>query len=130
MYFTKVFYSNLDSHEKMIPWLLSKIPLELLQQKGENKIEVAFDELLTNIYEHGYKTRPFPIFLKVVINDKDISFEIRDMGEKFDLLSHEKNHDSIEPPIGGLGITFIKAAFADLVYEYSQGFNVIRFILF
>jgi anti-sigma regulatory factor (Ser/Thr protein kinase) len=111
----------------MIPWLLSKIPKEVLLNKGENKIEVAFDELLTNIYEHGYKTKPYPIFLKVTTQDMGVLFEIRDMGPKFNPLNYEKINDDAEMQVGGHGIKFIKAAFKNLSYENKNGFNIISF---
>lgn len=127
MYFTKVFYSSLDSHERMIFWLLSKIPQEILQIKGENKIEVAFDELLTNIYEHGYKTNPCPIFLKVSLNNSGVFFEIRDMGPQFNPLNHQKKIMTEQMPVGGVGISLLKAVFENLSYEYEKGLNLIKF---
>lgn len=126
MYFTKVFYSSLDSHEMMIFWLLSKIPQDILKKKGANEVEVAFDELLTNIYEHGYKTYPFPIFLKVSFNEEAIYFEIRDIGPKFNPLTYQTKTPSKEMPIGGLGISFVKAVFENLSYTYENGFNFIK----
>lgn len=128
-YFNKVFYSSLDSHERMIPWLLSKIPQDILELKGKNKVEVAFDELLTNIYEHGYSKHPFPIFLKIVPASDHIQFEIRDFAQPFNLLNHEKKQQLEDPQIGGLGITFIKAVFEGLDYQYKNHCNIISFKL-
>lgn len=113
----------------MIPWLLSKVPLHLLEKKGSNKIEVAFDEMLTNIYEHGYKTHAYPIFLKVSSNLDSVDFEIRDMGPKFNLMNHKSLSQNDDMAIGGLGITFIKAVFKNMNYEYKDGFNITKFTL-
>lgn len=113
----------------MIPWLLSKVPLDLLEKKGSNKIEVAFDEMLTNIYEHGYKTHAYPIFLKVSSHPQSVDFEIRDMGPQFNLMKHEPHSQNDEIAIGGLGITFIKAVFINMRYEYKDGFNITKFTL-
>ena len=49
MYHTKVFYADLDAMEMIIPWIMNYIPLSLRHKQGDQKIELALEELIVNV---------------------------------------------------------------------------------
>ena len=126
-YYTKVFFSSLDSLERIVPWMLSHVPKALLEQAGANRVEVAFDELITNIYEHAYGKKLLPIFIKLKLDEIKFHCEIYDKGPAFNPLKHSKEEYSDEFAVGGYGLTFMKAVFKNLNYEFKHGMNCISF---
>lgn len=130
MAYTKVFFSSLDSMERIIPWILEHLPNQDIEQKDRFKLELALEELIVNIYEHAYKKEPFPIYILLEKKQKGLFCEIRDVGPEFDLVASETAKPLQEQgqiTVGGHGIRLIKAALKNIRYSYENKMNVLRF---
>ena len=127
-HYTKVFTASLDSMETIISYLMGHIPDSLKNKYSPQKLELAFEELIINIYEHGYKKNHQPIFIRLHVSKDFTDIEFRDYADQFDLVSFTKTdlviHDLDKAPIGGQGIKFIKGVIKHLSYRYERGMNI------
>ena len=128
-YFTKVFLLDFDAMERIIPWIIGYIPESILQKKGEQKIELALEELLVNMIEHAYKKQLLPVCVYVECSSTNVLIQLRDFGVLFDPLTYRQKNS---PPtkienmvIGGQGIKFVKAVMDHLDHTYDQGMNTL-----
>jgi anti-sigma regulatory factor (Ser/Thr protein kinase) len=114
--------------ETIISYLMGHIPDSLKNKYSPQKLELAFEELIINIYEHGYKKNHQPIFIRLHVNKDFTDIEFRDYADQFDLVSFTKTdlviHDLDKAPIGGQGIKFIKGVIKHLSYRYERGMNI------
>jgi serine/threonine-protein kinase RsbW len=84
-------------------------------------VEVAFEEIVTNIVRHSYTDeRAHEIDVRLTCGPGAIVLAIEDDGQPFDPLQRPepKRPASIdEVPLGGLGIPLVRKAATDLRYE-------------
>ena len=119
--------------EMIIPWILSYIPESIKTKIGQNKIELAFEELIVNIYVHAYKKDPKPICLVLKTQSKGVLVEIRDFGPEFNLIEYEPSQnpkatlDTIL--IGGQGLKLVKAVLSDIKHSYNDHMNCVSCII-
>jgi anti-sigma regulatory factor (Ser/Thr protein kinase) len=115
--------------EMIIPWILSYIPESIIKKIGQNKIELAFEELIVNIYEHAYKKDPKPICLVLKKHSEGVLVEIRDFGPKFNLIDHQTQQNRKatldNSAIGGQGLKLVKAVLSDIKHSYSENMNCV-----
>lgn len=95
-----------------------------------NDLNVALDEVLTNIMSYGYAPdERAEILVRLTTTEGEIIAEIEDCGRPFDPLQ-------VPPPdmskplrdrnVGGLGIHFIKSLMDDVSYQRIEERNVLR----
>ncbi|MBI3160940.1 MAG: ATP-binding protein [Chloroflexi bacterium] len=95
-------------------------------------LQLAVDELCTNIIMHGYKDMdPGSVVLNVDVEKERVVVEITDFGHAF---------EPAEPPapdplasveereVGGLGLFFVHMSVDDIQYESAATGNVTRII--
>ena len=114
--------------------------LQALFQKLENILEVdkrflydmrtAVDEMLTNVIKHGFVNNDVPadITLRIVVENQQIRFVLRDNGIAFNPLEYqpaERNMSKEDFTIGGLGISMMRSVFSNVEYERNNGYNVL-----
>ena len=95
-----------------------------------NKIEVAIDEILTNISLHAYAPGSGNIDIDYSLDDHSRLFTvvITDEGVAFDPLEKEDPDVSLsekERPIGGLGIYIVKNVMDEVTYSRVGNKNVL-----
>ena len=95
-----------------------------------NKFNVSFDELFSNICQHGYKNRKGNVVIKYHYNkvEEYIELCIIDKSEKFNPLEVEEPDISLpaeERQIGGLGIFMTLNLMDETKYEYKQLKNIV-----
>lgn len=99
-----------------------------------NRLQIAVDEAVTNIIEHGYTDQPpgkatielqlevSPILFRMVIEDFGATFDPEDFGE-LDIRSHvEAGHS------GGLGV-FLMRKIMDLIEYHAEKGRKNRLVL-
>ena len=98
-----------------------------LTEKTVHDIQMALDELLTNIVNYGYEdTDEHRIDVRFGINDNALMVEIVDDSKPYNILEQENPDISLsveDKPIGGLGIFLIKKLMSNVDYYTKEGKN-------
>jgi len=114
---------------KLITGFINKLAKEgLLPEKLVNPINVALEEVITNIISYAFPKDPNQTHLIELVfteGEGSVNFEIIDNGIEFDPITNAENPDISlgleDRPIGGLGIFLIKKLMD--VVEYSREKN-------
>ncbi|MBQ4244811.1 MAG: SpoIIE family protein phosphatase [Clostridia bacterium] len=96
--------------------------------KDRNQIEVAVDEIISNIVHYAYGDKKGKAALKFERDEKGITLTVEDSGMPYNPL--EKPDPDItlsaeERGIGGYGIFIVKKVMDEIAYEYSGGKNIL-----
>jgi anti-sigma regulatory factor (Ser/Thr protein kinase) len=94
-------------------------------------IELAVDEITTNVVKHAYKKNAGRIWVTCYRLGKEFYVIIKDEGKPFD--------PSTTPPpdltselekrkVGGLGIYFVRRVITRMGYEYRDGMNIVTLV--
>ncbi len=98
-----------------------------LTEKTVHDIQMALDELLTNIVNYGYEdTDEHQIDIHFGVNDDAVKVEIVDDSKPYNILEKDNPDISLsmeDKPIGGLGIFLIKKLMSNVDYYTEEGKN-------
>lgn len=98
------------------------------------QINVAIDELFSNIVHYGYPNRKGPVTVKVVEKDTPchaVCIRFEDEGVPYNPLQKEDPDITLtadERQIGGLGIFMVKKTMDDMKYKYENGQNILTIV--
>lgn len=98
--------------------------------KAVMQINVAIDELFSNIVRYGYPDAPGPVTVKFIAHDdpKTVYVRFEDEGIPYNPLTKEDPDITLsadERSIGGLGIFVVKKTMDDIKYKYEGGKNIL-----
>jgi sigma-B regulation protein RsbU (phosphoserine phosphatase) len=102
-----------------------------LPSKVAMQVNLAVEELFTNIVFHGHADDPAEHSIGVVFSrtDRTLSVVIADDAPPFDLLVQAKAPDTelalADRAVGGLGIHFVKSIMDRVEYERRDGKNIV-----
>ena len=106
--------------------------LELLKcpMKAQMQIDIAIDELFSNIAHYSYNPEigQATVRVEVVENPLAVTITFIDNGVPYDPLSKEDPDLTLsaeERQIGGLGIYMVKKSMDEITYEYKDGQNIL-----
>ena len=106
--------------------------LELLgcPMKAQMQIDIAIDELFSNIAHYSYNPEvgQATVRVEVVENPLAVTITFIDNGIPYDPLAKEDPNLTLsaeERQIGGLGIYMVKKSMDDITYEYKDGQNIL-----
>jgi serine/threonine-protein kinase RsbW len=95
-----------------------------------NDVNVALDEVLSNIISYGYEDGvQSEILVRLDYRPGEVLVEIEDAGKPFDPLKAPVPDLALpldERPVGGLGIHFIKSLMDEVAYAHVDGKNRLR----
>ncbi len=117
--------NRLNSHLEQLAedWNIPEKPLF--------QINLAVDELVTNIINYGYEERQHKIILIFSLKDDAVTIQIQDQGKAFNPLTMPEP-DISEPAekrkIGGLGIHLTKKMMDSIEYERFKHSNIVTLI--
>jgi serine/threonine-protein kinase RsbW len=97
-----------------------------LDERSIFQLQLATDEVASNIILHGYTHYTGQIHLSCWREDQKIKIRIEDRGEPFNPLLVETpnlNTSLEERSPGGLGIHFLKTLTSSVDYEFKNGKN-------
>ncbi len=99
--------------------------------KAQIQIDIAIDELFSNIARYAYNPDVGPATVRVEVLEDPLSVVITfiDHGMPYDPLSTEDPDLTLsaeERQIGGLGIYMVKKSMDEIAYEYKDGQNILR----
>ena len=98
--------------------------------KNTIQINVAIDELFSNIVNYGYPKQSGPVTVSVIARDDPhgVCIRFEDEGIPYNPLNKEDPDVSLsveERGIGGLGIFLVKKTMDDVKYAYDNGKNIL-----
>ncbi|MBR4959034.1 MAG: ATP-binding protein, partial [Phascolarctobacterium sp.] len=98
--------------------------------KAQMQIDIAIDELFSNIARYAYnpETGPATVRVEVAENPMAVLITFIDKGITYDTLKQEDPNTHLpaeEREIGGLGIFMVKKTMDDITYEYKDGQNIL-----
>ncbi|HEY7409228.1 MAG TPA: ATP-binding protein [Vicinamibacteria bacterium] len=96
------------------------------------ELRLVAEEVLTNIARHGFEPGEMPVVeLLVSLSDAAAVLEFRDQGRAFDPLAQPPS-DLDAPleqrPLGGLGLTLVRALVEEARYVREGPTNVLRLV--
>lgn len=99
--------------------------------KAQMQIDIAIDELFSNIARYAYNPEVGPATVRVEVTEDPIAVVITfiDHGVPYDALAKADPDVSLsaeEREIGGLGIYMVKKSMDEVAYEYKNGQNILR----
>lgn len=98
--------------------------------KAQMQIDIAIDELFSNIAFYAYNPEVGPAIVRVEVQNDPLSVVITfiDNGIPYDPLSNADPDITLsaeEREIGGLGIYMVKKSMDHVSYEYKDGQNIL-----
>ena len=98
--------------------------------KAQMQIDIAIDELFSNIAHYAYHPGVGPATVRVEVVEDPMAVVITfiDEGVPYDPLSTEDPDTSLsaeERQIGGLGIYMVKKSMDEITYSYQDGKNIL-----
>jgi serine/threonine-protein kinase RsbW len=118
----------------MLQWIREQIVLAKFDASSLHKIEIASEEALVNIMQHGYQEVPGSIEIIVDRGEKGVEITIRDQGPPFNPLERDTTFDRTagidEREIGGLGLLFMREYMDEIRYKREGDTNVLTLVKF
>ena len=98
--------------------------------KAQMQIDVAIDELFSNIARYAYDPVTGPATVRVDVDQEPLAVRITfiDHGKPYDPLAKADPDVTLSAEarqIGGLGIFMVKKTMDDVRYEYKDGQNIL-----
>ena len=99
--------------------------------KAQLQIDVAIDELFSNIAKYAYApgTGPATVRVETEEDPRAVILTFIDRGKRYDPLSAREpdlSLDLAQRPVGGLGIFLVRKTMDNVSYEYRDGRNILR----
>jgi len=129
------FEMTIESDSSKIPSISASLE-EVMHTHGFSSEDIldtqlAVEEIITNIINHGYKNAGGEIVIYCRINFNQAEVRIRDDAPRFDPLSlpePELNGTIENRKIGGLGIFLVRQVMDEISYRYENGQNILVMI--
>jgi serine/threonine-protein kinase RsbW len=108
--------------------ILSDVPFKTDPTGARYNILLAMQELLTNVFRHGYRNEAAPVVeVRFESNEHEFTFEIRDRAPRFDPTHGPQEPEDEEMPTegGGYGLVIVNSVMDSLEYRFVDGWNVL-----
>jgi sigma-B regulation protein RsbU (phosphoserine phosphatase) len=96
-----------------------------LAENDAYQVVLAFDEILTNVYKHAYKSRPGPVRCDAAIDLTSLRFVITHWGIGLSSAANIPRSPQDARP-GGYGLPFVRRVFDEVAFESCEGHPTIR----
>ena len=109
-------------------WINSELEAQDCPMKACMQIDVAIDEIFSNIARHAYPGKTGSVTIRHDTQDGVFSITFEDQGIPYDPLQKEDPDVSLsaeEREIGGLGIFLVKKTMDAMAYRYQNGRNIL-----
>ena len=119
---------NIDTVTEFVDAQLEELDCPM---KAEMQINVAIDELFSNIAHYAYnpETGEATVAVEVVQDPLAVEITFIDNGKPYDPLQTADPDVTLsaeEREIGGLGIFIVKKSMDGITYEYKDGKNILK----
>ena len=125
------FCAKIDEIHSVLEWIEQKILSFGFAKKERNQIQLAIEEVLINIIQHGYGKKEGKIDIAIDMNkEKELKILVKDKADFFDPTSldlkeieKKKSFSLEERKEGELGIFFIRNLMDEVLYERKKDTN-------
>ena len=122
--------ATIDNIPTVTAWIDEQLEALDCPMKAQMQIDIAIDELFSNIARYAYnpETGPATVRVEVAENPMAVFITFIDKGVPYDPLKQEDPNTHLpaeEREIGGLGIFMVKKTMDDITYEYKDGQNIL-----
>ena len=122
--------STISNVDKVISFINDELDRVNCPQKTKVQIDVAIDELFSNIANYAYNPNvgDVTVTMETHENTRSVVITFIDKGKPYDPLKKDDpnvNASLNEREIGGLGIYIVKKSMDDVQYEYKDGKNIL-----
>ena len=122
--------ATIDNIPTVTAWIDEQLEALDCPMKAQMQIDIAIDELFSNIARYAYnpETGPATVRVEVAENPMAVLITFIDKGFPYDPLKQEDPNTHLpaeEREIGGLGIFMVKKTMDDITYEYKDGQNIL-----
>ena len=122
--------ATIDNIPTVTVWVDEQLEALDCPMKAQMQIDIAIDELFSNIARYAYnpETGPATVRVEVAENPMAVLITFIDKGVPYDPLKQEDPNTHLpaeEREIGGLGIFMVKKTMDDITYEYKDGQNIL-----
>ncbi|MBR2685268.1 MAG: SpoIIE family protein phosphatase [Erysipelotrichaceae bacterium] len=126
----KQFDATIQNIEKVTDFVNAELEKYDCPMKAMMQIDVAIDEIFSNISHYAYKPEVGPATVRVEVDENPLTVIITfiDHGVPYDPLSQEDPDVTLsaeEREIGGLGVFLVKKTMDYVNYEYKEGQNIL-----
>lgn len=117
------FPANIDQLHSILDWVKGQVAPMQFDKKALRNIELAVEEAVVNVINHGYKNGPGKIQIHVHLFAGHVEIEIADTGPPFNPLEYSGEIDRSQ--IGGLGIHMMKQCVDSVEYQRIGNRNLL-----
>jgi anti-sigma regulatory factor (Ser/Thr protein kinase) len=122
--------ATVENIEEVTDFVNQQLELLGCPMKAQMQIDIAIDELFSNIAHYSYNPEvgQATVRVEVVENPLAVTITFIDNGIPYDPLAKEDPDLTLsaeERQIGGLGIYMVKKSMDEITYEYKDGQNIL-----
>ena len=122
--------SEIKNIEKIIAFTESELEKLDCPMKIQTQLDIAIDEIASNICRYAYGDAAGEITVRLDFDPEDrmLNLVFMDGGMPYNPLEKPDPDVTLsaeEREIGGLGIFMVKKSMDDMLYEYSEGRNIL-----
>jgi len=121
--------NKIEELSQLVPFIESFFEQEQLPSTQMFQINLALDEIVTNVINYAYPGNEKHEFcVEMSHADGEIVVEVRDSGVAFDPTQQPVADTTLsveERPIGGLGITIVREMMDSVTYKREDGENIL-----
>lgn len=123
--------ATVENIEKVTAFVDEQLEALGCPMKAQMQIDVAIDELFSNIAYYAYNPEVGPATVRVEVTQDPLAVVVSfiDNGKQYDPLAKDDPDVTLsaeERDIGGLGIYIVKKSMDEITYEYKDGQNILR----
>ena len=122
--------ATIDNIPTVTAWVDEQLEALDCPMKAQMQIDIAIDELFSNIalYAYNPETGPATVRVEVVKEPLAVVITFIDKGIPYDPLQQEDPNTKLpieEREVGGLGIYMVKKTMDEVTYSYKDGQNIL-----
>ncbi len=123
--------ATVENIERVTDFVNSELEKYDCPIKAQMQIDVAIDELFSNIAHYAYNPGVGPATVRLEVTQQPLSVIITfiDNGVQYNPLEKSDPDTTLsaeERDIGGLGIFIVKKSMDEITYEYKDGQNILK----
>ena len=120
-----------ENIDKVVNFINEELEANDCSIKSITQIDVAIDEIFANISNYAYTTEKGMAKISITVGNGIAKITFTDSGVPYNPLEKEDPDVTLnaeEREIGGLGIYIVKKTMDDVMYEYTDGKNILTIV--